>query len=438
MEYQAVIFAGGKGSRYPELCSERTKAMLPIGTLPMILYPLHLLESADFKEVIIVTQEESVEEISNLPETHGIKIKLIVIGIDPEYSEDWGTADALRHVADRIKTDVILLSCDTVSDISLKKVVHAHRVYGAALTAVLSPTYSDIINVSVPGKKKKQQLEIDFVGMSKSKLSNNRLLFLSAGADFEETLDVRMSLLNKFPHVQVQSDLMDAHLYVFSNWMIKYLAVEKSFRSIKGEFIPHVLKKQTEVKIPKTKIENKPNILSFAARGEMDELIRNKSMYDDGLEDDPLSCYSFITNGSFCLRANSLATYMESNRKILQYWPFVDQSIPRVHPTAQINSKQVQNDCIIGPEVKISDKVSIKNCIIGDHCVIQGKVQLVNCVLMSHVTIGEGCKVSGSILCDNSTLENNVEVKDCIIGSKKTASKSYTNEVVSDVGSWTI
>ena len=85
-------------------------------------------------------------------------------------------------------------------------------MHGAAVTAVLSHTPSSISNVTVPGKKKKQQLEIDFIGTSKLKSSEDRLLFLSAAADFDETLDVRLSLLKKFPHLMVQSDLMDAHL----------------------------------------------------------------------------------------------------------------------------------------------------------------------------------------------------------------------------------
>jgi len=432
MEYQAVIFAGGKGSRYPEICTAKHKAMLPIGNVPMIAYPLHLLESAGFKEVLVIAHDDSVKELVAVSDNYGLSIKLSVVTIPQTHADDWGTADALRHVADRIKTNVILLSCDTITDVPLKKVVHAHRVHGAALTAVFSPTSSSISNVSVPGKKKKQQLEIDFVGTSKLKSSEDRLLFLSAAADFDETLDVRFALLKKFPHLLVQSDLMDAHIYVFSHWMIKYLASEKSLRSIKGEFIPHVLKKQSEVPVTADLCsDNKSDIFSYISINEMEKLIKTKSMYEDQC-DDSIKCYSYITDGGICLRTNSLASYMEANRQIIKCWPYSDQSVPQVDPTAKVNTKQVCGETVIGAGVLVCDKVSIKNCIIGDNCTIQGKVQLMNSVIMSNVKVEEGCKVSGSIICEKATLEANVVIKDCIVGYNKSVNKSCSSEVVSD------
>lgn len=433
-----MIFAGGKGSRYPELCTTRSKAMLPIGNIPMVVYPLHLLESAGFKEVLVIAHEDSVKEISGLPDNYSLNIKVSVVGIPAAHADDWGTADALRHVADRIKTDVILLSCDTITDVPLKKVVHAHRVHGAAVTAVLSHTPSSISNVTVPGKKKKQQLEIDFIGTSKLKSSEDRLLFLSAAADFDETLDVRLSLLKKFPHLMVQSDLMDAHLYVFSHWMIKYLTSEKSLRSVKGEFLPHILKKQSEVKASDDVAADKADIFSYISQDEIGQLIKTKSIYQDRFDDDQIKCYSYITDGGICLRANSLASYMEANRQVVNFWPYSDQSISLVDTTAKVNTKQVSEDCVIGAGVNISDKVSIKGCIIGDNCIIQAKVQLTNSVLMSNVTVEEGSKVSGSIICEQATVEQNMDIKDCIIGSNKVVNKSYSNEVVSDAASWMV
>lgn len=47
-EFQAVIMAGGKGSRMPEVSSSRPKCLLPIGNKPLIWYPLQMLEKAGF------------------------------------------------------------------------------------------------------------------------------------------------------------------------------------------------------------------------------------------------------------------------------------------------------------------------------------------------------------------------------------------------------
>ena len=48
MEFQAIILAGGKGSRMSEMTAETPKCLLPIGNKPMIWYPVRMLEKAGF------------------------------------------------------------------------------------------------------------------------------------------------------------------------------------------------------------------------------------------------------------------------------------------------------------------------------------------------------------------------------------------------------
>ena len=49
MELQAVVLAGGKGSRMNELTRGKTpKCLLPIGNKPMLWFPLKMLESHGF------------------------------------------------------------------------------------------------------------------------------------------------------------------------------------------------------------------------------------------------------------------------------------------------------------------------------------------------------------------------------------------------------
>ena len=48
-EFQAVIMAAGSGSRMYPLTENIPKALLPVGNLPMIWYPIRLLEKAGFE-----------------------------------------------------------------------------------------------------------------------------------------------------------------------------------------------------------------------------------------------------------------------------------------------------------------------------------------------------------------------------------------------------
>ena len=47
-EFQAIVLAGGKGSRMLDLTHSKSKCFLPIGNYPMVWYPLRLLQSIGF------------------------------------------------------------------------------------------------------------------------------------------------------------------------------------------------------------------------------------------------------------------------------------------------------------------------------------------------------------------------------------------------------
>jgi len=54
-EFQAIVMAGGRGSRMTELTAGRPKCLLPIGNKPMVWYPLQLLEQTGIKGKLLPT-----------------------------------------------------------------------------------------------------------------------------------------------------------------------------------------------------------------------------------------------------------------------------------------------------------------------------------------------------------------------------------------------
>lgn len=53
VELQAVVFAGGRGSRMTEIVGGRPKCLLPVGPYPMIFYPLQMLIRHGFVGMLI-------------------------------------------------------------------------------------------------------------------------------------------------------------------------------------------------------------------------------------------------------------------------------------------------------------------------------------------------------------------------------------------------
>lgn len=67
-----------------------------------------------------------------------------------------GTADSLRLISDRLKSDVLILSCDLVSDVDLNGVLNVFRMHNALVATLLfHPQTSE--NIIIPGPKTKNK-----------------------------------------------------------------------------------------------------------------------------------------------------------------------------------------------------------------------------------------------------------------------------------------
>ena len=49
---------------------------------------------------------------------------------------------------------------------------------------------------------------------------------------------------DRFPHFTMHCKLLDTHLYIIQHWLLDYLSEQKSISSIKGELIPHLVRRQ--------------------------------------------------------------------------------------------------------------------------------------------------------------------------------------------------
>lgn len=99
LEFQAIVLAGGRGTRFQELTGERLKCLLPIGPYPMIFYPLEMLQKHGFQEIIVVVLESERYDIQQALEHTPIKSKLDFVSLPPD--SNYGTAEALRHISER-------------------------------------------------------------------------------------------------------------------------------------------------------------------------------------------------------------------------------------------------------------------------------------------------------------------------------------------------
>uniref|UniRef100_A0A8D0KIA7 Translation initiation factor eIF2B subunit gamma n=1 Tax=Salvator merianae TaxID=96440 RepID=A0A8D0KIA7_SALMN len=407
MEFQAVVMAVGGGSRMMDLTSSIPKALLPVGNKPLIWYPLNLLEQVGFEEVIVVTTKE-VQKVLNF-ET---KLKLDIVCIAED--ADMGTADSLRHIHERIKTDVLVLSCDLITDVALHKVVDLFRTHDATLSMLMKKAYEP--TEFVPGQKGKKKLveQRDFIGVDDS---GKRLLFMANEADLDEEIAIKRSIL------------------------------QKSITSIKSELIPYLVRKQFSSSEPNNKDHDQKkrdqkslDIYSFLKDDSLFQLGTDKLCWNNhrgdmnvAFHEGKIRCYVHIMKTGLCYRVNTLGLYIEANRQVPKMLSSFCPEEPLVHSTAQIIDRfLVGSDSIVGASTEVGEKTAIKHSVIGTSCVIKEKVKITNCIIMNSVRIEEGCSLQNCVVCHNAVIEKGSDIKDCLIGNSQhlEPKSKHINEVI--------
>lgn len=233
-EFQAIILAGGKGIRLYPLTEDTPKALLLVNNKPLLWYQLNLLEASGFAQVLVVTVADMLPQIQDyVSREYDGKIYVELC----EVEDNMETADALRSIADKIKTDFIVLAGDLATDVVVHHVADVHRINDASMTMLLKQE-----KPVVKGEKPRRDKDMtDCIGLVEKE---NRVVLISQGVHMNEDMYVAKSLLKRRANLVLHSDLYDAHFYIFSHWVVDLLLEKKYIASIKADLVPHLIKRQ--------------------------------------------------------------------------------------------------------------------------------------------------------------------------------------------------
>ncbi len=131
---QAVIMAGGFGTRLRPLTANIPKPMAPLLNKPIIEHNIELLKKHKINDLIIILyhQAEIIKDYLKDGRKLGVKIRYV------KPDADYGTAGAVYCALDLIEGRFIILSGDVVTDFDLTHAVSFHDRKKAAATLVLT------------------------------------------------------------------------------------------------------------------------------------------------------------------------------------------------------------------------------------------------------------------------------------------------------------
>ncbi len=132
---QALILAGGKGTRLRPLTVYTPKPIVPVLNRPFLLYQIEILRRAGIKDITLSLsyQPDKIEDLLGDGFDYGVNLRYVT---EPA---PMGTGGAYKFAASRIRETTVVLNGDILTDLDLFKVIGFHQQKRAEATIVLTP-----------------------------------------------------------------------------------------------------------------------------------------------------------------------------------------------------------------------------------------------------------------------------------------------------------
>ena len=149
---QAIILAGGKGTRLRARLGDLPKPLVDVCGVPLLERQIQLLKRYDFNQILILVgyQGERIVEFCHSRGNWGIDVKCIYDGVP------LGTAGAVLNVFDYLDKEFLVVYGDTMLEIDIRRfcLYHAENKKAAA-TLFLHPNDhpfdSDLVDIDEEG-----------------------------------------------------------------------------------------------------------------------------------------------------------------------------------------------------------------------------------------------------------------------------------------------
>lgn len=132
---QAIIMAGGEGSRLRPLTCDRPKPMVPMVNRPVMEHAVELLKKHGITDIGVTLQYMPQEIIDYFGDGSQF-------GVNMNYfieETPLGTAGSVKNSGDFLKDTFIVVSGDALTDFNLSQAIEFHRKQGSIATLVLTP-----------------------------------------------------------------------------------------------------------------------------------------------------------------------------------------------------------------------------------------------------------------------------------------------------------
>ncbi|RDX99323.1 Translation initiation factor eIF-2B subunit epsilon, partial [Mucuna pruriens] len=391
---QAILLADSFTTKFRPITLERPKVLLPLVNVPMINYTLTWLESAGVEEVFVFCCAHSKQVINYLEKSEWFSQQnFTVTTVESQNSVSAG--DALRVIYERnvIHGDFVLISGDTVSNMSLTQALLEHKERkkkdsNAVMTMV--------IKRSKPNPAIHQsRLGTDELFMAIDP-NTKQLLYYEDKVDHSKgTLHLDKSLLVDNPSLSLYHDKQDCYIDICSPEVLSLFTDNFDYQHLRRHFVKGLL---------------------------LDDIMGYKIFVHE-------------IHSDYAARIDNFRSYDTVSKDIIHRWtyPLVPdvmnfgktatklerQGMYRASEISQSQSAVIGPSTVIGSGTKIGNNTKILNSVIGEGCKIGSNVLIEGCYIWDNISIEDGCKLQHAIVCDGVIIKSGAVLEPGVILSFK-------------------
>ncbi|KAK4282850.1 hypothetical protein QN277_014177 [Acacia crassicarpa] len=391
---QAILLADSFTTKFRPITLERPKVLLPLVNVPMIDYTLAWLESAGVEEVFVFCCAHSKQVTSYLKKSEWLSQPNFTVSmIESHHSISAG--DALRVIYERnvINGDFVLISGDTVSNMSLTQALQEHKERRKKDNDAIMTM---VIKRSKPHPATHQtRLGTDELFMSIDP-NTKQLLYYEEKADYAKgILHLDKSLLLDNPSISLHHDKQDCYIDICSPEVLTLFTDNFDYQHLRRHFVKGLL---------------------------VDDIMGYK-------------IFTHEIHSSYAARIDNFSSYGTVSKDIIHRWtyPLVPdvmffgksgtklerQGMYRASEISQSHSAVVGPFTVLGSGTKIGDNSKISNSVIGQGCTIGSNVQIEGCYIWDNVTIEDDCELRHAIVCDGVTIKSGAVLEPGVVLSFK-------------------
>ncbi|KAI3451486.1 hypothetical protein Pfo_008151 [Paulownia fortunei] len=391
---QAILLADSFATLFRPITLERPKVLLPLVNVPMIDYTLAWLESAGVEEVFVFCCAHSKQVIDYLENSKWFGQPNFSVTTIESYNST-SAGDALRLIYERhvIRGDFILVTGDTVSNMSLARALKEHKERrrkdsNAVMTMVIKQSKPSPITHQSRLGTEELFMAID--------PNTKQLLYYEDKADtLKGTVSLDKALLIDNSSISLHNDKQDCYIDICSPEVLSLFTDNFDYQHLRRHFVKGLLVDD----IMGYKIFTHEIHSSYAAR------IDNYRSYDT-ISKDIIQRWTYPLVPDVQFFGNSV-TKLER------------QGTYRASDIGLSRSAKIGPFSVIGSGTTIGNYTEVSNSVIGEGCVIGSNVSIDGCYIWDKVTIEDGCKLKHAIVCDGVIMKSGAVLEAGVVLSFK-------------------